>query len=187
LETLGTWLHEPPRLVLNKAKNHFVLQHIGVLDIADCAASLHEKPQLSYLARQINHRLPGRDGLCPHAQETNAAGACEGGAGSFHLESEKRVSLALMPLLGIALNGTSSVLYGTITDFVRSDRQARAFGAFYTLGSIAGGTAPLFFGATSDWFGLSRSFITLGVLVLMTLPIVVMMRPHLSGARSQLA
>jgi MFS transporter, FSR family, fosmidomycin resistance protein len=95
------------------------------------------------------------------------------------------VSLALMPLLGIALNGTSSVLYGTITDFVRSDRQARAFGAFYTLGSIAGGTAPLFFGATSDWFGLSRSLITLAALVLMTLPIVVMMRPHLSVAKSQ--
>jgi MFS transporter, FSR family, fosmidomycin resistance protein len=95
------------------------------------------------------------------------------------------MALALMPLLGIALNGTSSVLYGTITDFVRSDRQARAFGAFYTLGSFAGGSAPLIFGATSDWLGLWHAFAALGVLVLMTLPLVAMMRPHLSGANSQ--
>jgi MFS transporter, FSR family, fosmidomycin resistance protein len=92
------------------------------------------------------------------------------------------IALALMPLLGIALNGTSSVLYGTITDFVRSDRQARAFGAFYTLGSFAGGSAPLFFGATSDWLGLWTAFVALGMLVLVTLPIVAMMRPHLSSA-----
>jgi MFS transporter, FSR family, fosmidomycin resistance protein len=95
-------------------------------------------------------------------------------------------ALSLMPLLGVALNGTSSVLYGTVTDFVRSDRQARAFGAFYTLGSIAGGSAPLFFGAASDWVGLSRAIVCLAVLVLMTLPIVVMMRPHLSSAKTQL-
>ncbi len=39
-------------------------------------------------------------------------------------------AFALLPLLGIALNGTSSVLYGTIGDLVESDRQSRAFGLF---------------------------------------------------------
>lgn len=85
-------------------------------------------------------------------------------------------TLVLMPVLGIALNGTSSVLYGTVSDFVRSDRQSRAFGAFYTLGSFAGGGAPLLFGAASDYFGLTNAFIGLGVFVLLTLPIVVTMR-----------
>jgi MFS transporter, FSR family, fosmidomycin resistance protein len=89
-----------------------------------------------------------------------------------------------MPFLGIALNGTSSVLYGTVTDFVGSDRQARAFGVFYTLGSIAGGSAPLVFGAASDRVGLSRAIVCLAVLVITTLPIVVMMRPHLSGVKT---
>src|SRR3546814_10712777 len=35
---------------------------------------------------------------------------------------------ALLPFIGVALNGTSSVLYGTIGDLVESDRQPRAFG-----------------------------------------------------------
>ena len=35
-------------------------------------------------------------------------------------------SLALLPVLGIALNGTSSVLYGTVADLVTSDRRARS-------------------------------------------------------------
>ncbi len=94
-------------------------------------------------------------------------------------------ALALMLILGIALNGTSSVLYGTIADFVRPDRQARAFGAFYTLGSFAGGGAPLLFGALSDWLGLTNAFVVLGVLVLLTLPVVGMMGSHLTQANSE--
>ena len=51
----------------------------------------------------------------------------------------------LMPV-GVALNGTSSVLYGTVAEFVRDDRQSRCYGLFYTLGSAAGATAPFVFG-----------------------------------------
>ena len=53
--------------------------------------------------------------------------------------------LLLVPV-GVALNGTSSVLYGTVAEFVRDDRQSRSFGLFYTLGSAAGAIAPLVFG-----------------------------------------
>ena len=53
--------------------------------------------------------------------------------------------LLLMPV-GVALNGTSSVLYGTVAEFVRDDRQSRSYGLFYTLGSAAGATAPFVFG-----------------------------------------
>jgi MFS transporter, FSR family, fosmidomycin resistance protein len=41
-------------------------------------------------------------------------------------------ALALMPLLGIGLNGTSSALYGTVPELVTPTRRARAFGIFYT-------------------------------------------------------
>jgi MFS transporter, FSR family, fosmidomycin resistance protein len=36
-------------------------------------------------------------------------------------------SMALLPLLGIALNGTSSVLYGSVPDLVAADKRERAF------------------------------------------------------------
>jgi MFS family permease len=91
------------------------------------------------------------------------------------------VALVSMPLLGIALNGTSSVLYGTVSEFVRSDRQARAFGLFYTLGSAAGGAAPLAFGALSDWVGVPTSLVCLAMLVLATLPLTFMLNPHLTA------
>lgn len=42
-------------------------------------------------------------------------------------------ALTLMPLIGLALNGTSSALYGTVAEFVTPERRARAFGLFYAL------------------------------------------------------
>src|SRR6185437_17052411 len=47
-------------------------------------------------------------------------------------------ALLLLPLVGIALNGTSSVLYGSVPDLVEPERRARAFGIFYT-GTIGAG------------------------------------------------
>jgi MFS family permease len=91
------------------------------------------------------------------------------------------LSLAMlcMPLLGIGLNGTSSVLYGTVAEFVRADRQARAFGLFYTLGSAAGGASPLLFGALSDGVGVPVALVCLAALVLMALPLSMLLNPHL--------
>src|SRR3989442_21519 len=42
------------------------------------------------------------------------------------------VALAVLIPLGIALNGTSSVLYGTVADLVSSERRSRAYGLYYT-------------------------------------------------------
>jgi len=89
--------------------------------------------------------------------------------------------LWLMPMLGVALNGTSSVLYGTVTDFVHTDRQARAFGLFYTIGSAAGGASPLVFGALSDLVGLTQAIVGLSVIVVATVPLAVLLRPHLAA------
>jgi FSR family fosmidomycin resistance protein-like MFS transporter len=99
------------------------------------------------------------------------------------LASPLATVLWLMPLLGVALNGTSSVLYGTVTDFVSADRQARAFGLFYTIGSAAGGASPLLFGALSDWIGLGHAIVGLSVIVIATVPLAVALRPHLVAHR----
>jgi MFS family permease len=96
------------------------------------------------------------------------------------LLSPLAVVIALMPLFGIALNGTSSVLYGTVTDFVHADRQARAFGLFYTIGSAAGGAAPLVFGVLSDWIGLTQALAVLSALILGTLPLAILLNPQLA-------
>ena len=87
---------------------------------------------------------------------------------------------ALLPLIGIALNGTSSVLYGTIGDLVDSDRQSRAFGLFYTLGSICGILAPLGYGLMGDWVGITTTLAVVGIVVFLTIPLCLVLRPSIA-------
>ncbi len=106
-------------------------------------------------------------------------------AGVWHLLGEVETvfgfwAMALLVPLGIALNGTSSVLYGTVAEFVREDRQSRSFGLFYTLGSAAGASAPLIFGAVSDLAGVSPALLVLAGLAIVTVPIALALDPHLA-------
>jgi MFS family permease len=55
-------------------------------------------------------------------------------------------ALALLPVIGVALNGTSSVLYGTVPDLVTADRRETAFGVFYTGTIGAGALSPAIYG-----------------------------------------
>lgn len=89
-------------------------------------------------------------------------------------------AMVLLVPLGIALNGTSSVLYGTVAEFVREDRQSRSFGLFYTLGSAAGATAPLIFGAVGDVAGVPPALLVIAGLAIVTVPIALALGPHLA-------
>ncbi|MBX6366483.1 MAG: MFS transporter [Rhodospirillales bacterium] len=90
-------------------------------------------------------------------------------------------ALALLPLIGVALNGTSSVLYGTVPELVRPEHRARAFGIFYT-GTIGGGAlAPILFGAAGDAVGVVPSMIATAAMILLSLPLAWALAPWLSG------
>jgi MFS family permease len=88
----------------------------------------------------------------------------------------------VLPLLGIALNGTSTVLYGTIGDLVKPDRLPRVFGLFYTINSVCGLVIPLAFGVIGDAFGVTTSIALIGVLPFAVLPLCLMLRPALRTA-----
>jgi MFS family permease len=94
------------------------------------------------------------------------------------------VGMLLLVPVGVALNGTSSVLYGTVAEFVRDDRQSRTYGLFYTLGSAAGATAPLVFGVVSDLAGVPAALIAIAALSLIAIPVALLLGPHIAGARS---
>ena len=80
-------------------------------------------------------------------------------------------ALVLLPVLGAALNGTSSVLYGSVADFVSPERRARAFGLFYTLGVAAGEASPSIFGVVSDLTGVETTIAIIGAGALTTIPL----------------
>jgi MFS transporter, FSR family, fosmidomycin resistance protein len=58
--------------------------------------------------------------------------------------------LAVLPLLGVVLNGTSSVLYGTVPDLAPKGDIGRGFAMFYTNVIGARGLAPFAYGAIAD-------------------------------------
>jgi MFS family permease len=86
-------------------------------------------------------------------------------------------ALLLLPVVGLMLNGTSSVLYGTVPEFVSAQRRTQAFAIFYTGGSIAGAGAPFLFGVLGDLIGLSSALVVVACVALATVPMVWALKP----------
>jgi FSR family fosmidomycin resistance protein-like MFS transporter len=86
-------------------------------------------------------------------------------------------ALLLLPLIGIALNGTSSVLYGSVPDLVAADWRTRALSIFYTgtIGSSA--IAPVIFGRAGDTLGIPHALVVVAAVALLTLPLAALLRP----------
>jgi MFS family permease len=90
-------------------------------------------------------------------------------------------AMLLLPVVGIALNGTSSVLYGSVPDLVAPERRQRAFGIFYTGTIGAGAISPALYGLLGDAVGVSSALVVVAAAVLLTLPISLALRPALSA------
>ena len=80
-------------------------------------------------------------------------------------------ALALLPIIGVALNGTSSVLYGTVPDLVPAERRSHAFGVFYTGTIGAGALSPALYGLFGDAVGIPAAMLLVAGVVLLTLPL----------------
>jgi MFS family permease len=85
----------------------------------------------------------------------------------------------LLPVVGIALNGTSSVLYGTVPELVTPERQARAFGVFYTATIGSGAVAPAIYGLFSDIYGVPVTMLLIAAIVLLAVPLAIALKPAL--------
>jgi MFS family permease len=89
-------------------------------------------------------------------------------------------SLTLLPLLGVMLNGTSSVLYGTVPELVPATRVERAFALFYTgtLGSSA--LAPVLYGRLGDAAGPVWATGAAAMTALAVVPLMLLLTPRLA-------
>ncbi|MEX2451162.1 MAG: MFS transporter [Rhodospirillales bacterium] len=85
-------------------------------------------------------------------------------------------AMLILAFTGITLNGTSSVLYGSVGDYIDANKQGRAFGLFYTLGSAAGIIAPLGFGLIGDWAGIEVTIAIVGALPFFVIPLCFVLR-----------
>ena len=89
--------------------------------------------------------------------------------------------LALLPLLGIVLNGTSSVLYGTVPDLAPKGDIGRAFALFYTGVIGAGGLAPIAYGAIADHSSRTVGILAAALTAAVIVPLVLALRPALEN------
>ena len=79
--------------------------------------------------------------------------------------------MVLLPVLGLALNGTSSVLYGAVPELAAPGKREQAFALFYTGTIGAGALAPVVFGRVGDTMGVPVALLSLAAILLLTLPL----------------
>ena len=87
--------------------------------------------------------------------------------------------LVVLPLLGIVLNGTSSVLYGKVPELAPKGDVGRAFALFYTGVIGSGGLAPIAYGAIADQSNRTIGVLAAAATAALIVPMVLGLRPSL--------
>ena len=91
-------------------------------------------------------------------------------------------ALIVLPVIGIMLNGTSSVLYGSVPELVEPEKRTRMFGIFYTGTIGAGAVSPALYGLVGDAFSAPTALIVVACVCLLTLPLALVLRPALPAS-----
>jgi MFS family permease len=91
----------------------------------------------------------------------------------------------LLPLLGVMLNGTSSVLYGTVPDLTPPEKAEHAFALFYTGTIGSGAISPVLYGVLGDWVGPHWATAATAMVALAIFPLAFALAPHLASSQKQ--
>ena len=85
----------------------------------------------------------------------------------------------LVLLLGFNLQGTSSVLYAAVAEFVTPEKRGRLYGFYYTV--IDGGAviAPLTFGLVADLYSLNDAIFVMSLTTIAILPASMTLRKYI--------
>jgi MFS family permease len=90
-------------------------------------------------------------------------------------------ALMLLPLLGVMLNGTSSVLYGTVPELAAPGCTEHAFALFYTGTIGSGAVSPVLYGVIGDAAGPNWGAAAAAFAALLTCPLALILAPRLRG------
>jgi MFS family permease len=76
-----------------------------------------------------------------------------------------------MPLVGIMLNGTSSVLYATVAEIISPARRSRGYGLCYAITQSSGALSPMIYGFITDSLSISFTVMCIALMALVTIPL----------------
>ncbi len=96
------------------------------------------------------------------------------------------ISFFLLPLVGVFLQGSSSITYGTVSNLVNVKQQSRGFSIIYTIASSASFLGPAIFGLIIDSLGFQVMMIIMATLVLFTLPLCYILKLALERIQSSI-
>jgi MFS transporter, FSR family, fosmidomycin resistance protein len=91
--------------------------------------------------------------------------------------------LVFLPVLGMVLNGTSSVLYGTVPELAPKGNTGRAFALFYTGIICSGGLAPIAYGTIADHSGQMIGILSSACTAAVIVPLVLSLRTVFSSSK----
>ena len=77
----------------------------------------------------------------------------------------------ILPLVGIVLNGTSSVLYATVAEIISPPGRSRGYGLYYAITLGCGAISPMVYGVVTDSLGLPFTIMSIALMVLITIPL----------------
>lgn len=78
-------------------------------------------------------------------------------------------ALMLLPVLGMFLQGSTTITYGAVSDVFRTDRQSRGFALVYTISSLSAVAGPTTFGLLGDNLGLSAALMAMAIVSLIAI------------------
>jgi MFS transporter, FSR family, fosmidomycin resistance protein len=92
-------------------------------------------------------------------------------------------AFVVLPVLGVMLNGTSSVLYGTVPELAEPGRTEQAFALFYTGTIGSGALAPVLYGILGDAAGVSSATLATAATALATIPLALLLAPRIAATQ----
>jgi MFS transporter, FSR family, fosmidomycin resistance protein len=85
----------------------------------------------------------------------------------------------LLPFLGVVLQGSSTITYGAVSDFITPERRARGFALIYSMSGGASIAGAVCIGVLSDSVGLAMAFGVMVGVVGLTLPMALVLQRSL--------
>jgi MFS family permease len=80
------------------------------------------------------------------------------------------LTLMALPLIGVVLNGVTTVIYGSVPTYAAPERRTHALSVFYTIAIGAAAVAPPFAGFIGDFIGIPATVMIVSALTLATIP-----------------
>ena len=74
------------------------------------------------------------------------------------------LAFALLLPLGVVSQGSTSITYGLLPDYIHPERMARGYSVLYSTTSIAAATGAWLIGLSADVYGINSAFLLMALL-----------------------